>query len=60
MQSEIDNKNSKHLTVIDKQEGVIKHTITEIELIILKLSNLLDTSDLCHVSEYISRNLEFK
>ena len=36
MQLEIDNMNSKHLTVIDEQEGVIKHTITEIELIILR------------------------
>ena len=37
MRSEIDDMESKHLAVIDKQEKAIKHTITEIEESILDL-----------------------
>ena len=58
MQSEIDDMGSQHLTVIDKQEKEINHTITEIEQTILDLRKLLDTSDVCLVSEYTSRNEE--
>ena len=37
MRSEIDDMESKHLAVIDKQEKAIKHTITKIEESILDL-----------------------
>ena len=51
---------SKHLAVIDKQEDAINNTITEIEQTILDLRKMLDTNDFCLVSEYKSRNEEFK
>ncbi|XP_078341051.1 uncharacterized protein LOC111108437 [Crassostrea virginica] len=60
MQSEIDDMDSKHLFVIDEQEKAINHTITEIEQTILDLRKLLDTSDVSLISEYKSRNEEFK
>ena len=60
MQSEIYDMDSKHLFVIDKQEKAINHTITEIEQTILDLRKMLDTNDFCLVSEYKSRNEEFK
>ncbi|XP_078340533.1 uncharacterized protein LOC144627411 [Crassostrea virginica] len=60
MQSEIDEMDSKHLAVIDKQEDAINHTITEIEQTILDLKKLLNTSDVCHVSKYKSKNDEFR
>ena len=60
MLSEIDDMNSKHLAFIHKQEDAINQTIIEIEQTILNLRNLLDTSDVCLVSEYKSRNKEFR
>ena len=60
MQSEFDERNSKHLAVIDKQEKAINNTITEIVQTILDLREMLDTNDFCLVSEYKSRNEEFK
>ena len=60
MQSEIDDMGAKHLTVIGKQEDVINNTITEIEQTILDLKKLLNTSDVCHVSKYKSKNEEFR
>ena len=60
MQSEIDDMNTKHLTVIGKQEDAINHTITEIEQTILDLRKMLNTSDICHVSKYKSKNEEFR
>nr|XP_022296529.1 uncharacterized protein LOC111106234 [Crassostrea virginica] len=59
MQSEIDEMDSKHLAVIDKQGDEINNTITEIEQTILDLRKL-DTNDFCLVSKYKSRNEEFK
>ena len=52
--------NSKHLAFIHKQEDAINQIIIEIEQTILNLRNLLDTSDVCLVSEYKSRNKEFR
>nr|XP_022298044.1 tripartite motif-containing protein 45-like [Crassostrea virginica] len=60
MQSEIDDMSTEHLTVIGKQEVAINHTITEIEQTILDLKKLLNTSDVCHVSKYKSKNEEFR
>ena len=60
MQSEIDDMSTEHLTVIGKQEVAINHTITEIEQAILDLRKLLNTSDVCHVSKYESKNEEFR
>ena len=59
-QSEIDDMDSHHLEFIQKQGDAITNTITEIEQIILNLRNLLETNDVCLVSEYKSRNEEFR
>ena len=60
MQSEIDDMDSKHLAVIEKQEDAINNAIAEITQVILDLRKLLDTSNVCLVSEYKSRNGEFR
>nr|XP_022301180.1 uncharacterized protein LOC111109393 [Crassostrea virginica] len=60
MKSEIDDMEDQHLTAIDEQEDAIDYTITEIEKAILELKRLLDTSDVCLVSEYSSRTEAFR
>ena len=60
MQSDIDNMDSKHLAVIDKQEKAINHTITEIEKNIADMRALLNSEDFYFVSDYESRNEEFR
>ena len=45
MQFKIDEMNTEHLAVIDKQEDAINHTMTEIEQSILDLRKLLNTID---------------
>nr|XP_022333218.1 uncharacterized protein LOC111130433 [Crassostrea virginica] len=59
MKSEIDDMDAQHIAAIDQQEVAINHTITEITQAILDLKELLDTSDVCLVSEYTSRTEEF-
>nr|XP_022316827.1 protein lin-41-like [Crassostrea virginica] len=51
---------AQHKAAIDRQEDAINHTIPEITQIILDLKMLLDTSDVCLVSEYTSRTEEFR
>ena len=60
MQSEIDNMDSKHLAMINNQEKVINHIITEIEQTILDLRKLLATSNINLFADYKSRNEEFR
>nr|XP_022295757.1 uncharacterized protein LOC111105689 [Crassostrea virginica] len=60
MQSEIDDMDSKHLAMIEKQEKAINYSISEIKQAILDLRKLLDTSDLNLLSDYKSRNEEFR
>ena len=60
MQFKIDEMDTEHLAVIDKQEDAINHTMTEIEQTILDLRKLLNTSDVCLVSEYKSRIEELR
>nr|XP_022309164.1 E3 ubiquitin-protein ligase TRIM71-like [Crassostrea virginica] len=59
-QSEIDEMDEQHLAAITKQEDVINKTLHEIKQVILDLQNLLDSDDVCLVSEYTSRNGEFR
>nr|XP_022327864.1 uncharacterized protein LOC111127123 [Crassostrea virginica] len=59
MKLEIDDMDAQHIAAIDRQEDAINHTITEITQVILDLKMLLDTSDVCLVSAYTSRNEEF-
>ncbi|XP_078342038.1 uncharacterized protein LOC144627896 [Crassostrea virginica] len=60
MKSEIDDMDTRHITVIDQQEVAINKTNTDIKKVILDLKRLLDTSDVCLVSEYTSRTEEFR
>ncbi|XP_078331295.1 uncharacterized protein LOC111106367 [Crassostrea virginica] len=60
MKSDIDDMDAQHIAALDQQEVAINHTITEITQIILDLKRLLDTSDVCLVSEYTSRTEEFR
>ncbi|XP_078335050.1 uncharacterized protein LOC144625990 [Crassostrea virginica] len=59
MKSEIDDMDAQHKAVIDRQEYAINRTIPEITQVILNLKRLLDTTDVCLVSEYTSRTEEF-
>ena len=58
--SEIDDMDAQHIAAINQQEDAINHAITEITQAILDLKRLLDTSDVCLVSEYTSRTEEFR
>ncbi|XP_078331233.1 uncharacterized protein LOC144625058 [Crassostrea virginica] len=60
MKSEIDDIDAQQIAAIDQQEVAINHTIPEITQVILDLKRLLDTSDVCLVSEYTSRTEEFR
>nr|XP_022327039.1 uncharacterized protein LOC111126584 [Crassostrea virginica] len=60
MKSDIDDMDAQHIAAIDQQEVAINHTIPEITQVILDLKRLLDTSDVCLVSEYTSRTEEFR
>ncbi|XP_022324097.2 uncharacterized protein LOC111125000 [Crassostrea virginica] len=59
MKSQIDDMDAQHIAAIDQQEVAINRTIPEITQAILDLKRLLDTSDVCLVSEYTSRTEEF-
>nr|XP_022323383.1 probable E3 ubiquitin-protein ligase MID2 [Crassostrea virginica]XP_022323393.1 probable E3 ubiquitin-protein ligase MID2 [Crassostrea virginica] len=60
MKSQIDDMDAQHKAAIDQQEVAINRTIPEITQAILGLKRLLDTSDVCLVSEYTSRTEEFR
>nr|XP_022308294.1 uncharacterized protein LOC111114299 [Crassostrea virginica] len=59
-QSEIEDMDEQHLTAITKQEDVINKALHEIKQVILDLQKLLDSDNVCLVSEYTSRNEEFR
>nr|XP_022299180.1 E3 ubiquitin-protein ligase TRIM71-like [Crassostrea virginica] len=60
MKSAIEDMDARHIAAIDEQEVAINKTSTEIKKVILDLKKLLDTSDVCLVSEYTSRTEEFR
>ncbi|XP_078342042.1 uncharacterized protein LOC144627898 [Crassostrea virginica] len=60
MKSEIDDMDAQHISAIDRQEDAINKTSTDIKKVIQDLKRLLDTSDVCLVSEYTSRTEEFR
>nr|XP_022322669.1 uncharacterized protein LOC111124097 [Crassostrea virginica] len=60
MKSEIDDMDALHITAMDKQKDAINRTTNEIKQVILDLEKLRDSKDACLVSEYTSRNEEFR
>ena len=59
-QFEIEDMDKQHLSVITAQEDVINKALHEIKQVILDLQKLQDSDDVCLVSEYTSRNEEFR
>ena len=59
-QSEIEDMDRQHLAAITTQEDLINKKIHEIKQVIFDLQKLLESDDVCLISEYTSRNEEFR
>lgn len=60
LKSDVDQMENEQLTLLNKEEDKIKRNIFELAQSILDLRKLLNSNDVCLISEYTSENDQFK